>query len=239
MLKYFTKCEDELNNTLIDEMLRFSNCDLNDSLNDKSKRVHFTPNFSDFLNVVDNISLTSMDSDLSIDLKNELGVCLDRLKADANAVLALTTNLNQETGNKEVDKEDDQINSLNSQLKNEIQLRNELNEQLNETKDYVKNLENERTCLENEVEQLLAKQKVLENDLSKYKERISDLIECGQKEIVSEGFGENRSSYRRSLSMFYFRNSTDSLILPEASKKSQNFLKARGIFVLYCTSFVH
>lgn len=211
LLKYFTKCEDELNNTLIDELLKIgleqnlnqseTNIDQS-SLNPDSltilTRVHFTPDFSDFLNVVDNTTTSLDTTDLSLDLKNELGSCLERLKADANAVLAMTINprpIVTSADNKNNDNKllQDKINSLARQLKSENQMRNDLS-------DYVKNLESERDCLDKEIENLLAKQKVLENDLDKARERIANLIECAHKEIVSEGFGENKSVTTRSLS---------------------------------------
>lgn len=215
LLKYFTECEDELNNTLIDELTKNYEANLSDSITDISKRVHFTPNFNDFLNIVDNTSLTSFDSaDLSVDFKTELDSCLDRLKADANAVLALTSNLNirpqkDENNGADLKPLEEKVTSLTRQLKSEIQVKNNLNEELIDLRDYTKNLEAERLSMEQEVEQLLAKQKVLENDLCKAKEKISDLIECGHKEIVSEGYGENQSITEKTLSMIYqlyFRN---------------------------------
>lgn len=201
LLKYFTQCEDELNNTLFDELLKHYETNLTDSLNESSKHVHFTPDFSDFLNIVDNTS--SLDSrDLSIDLKNELGACLDRLKADANAVLALTSNsptkLNEEVG--DVKPLEEKINLLVRQLKAELQTKSDLNDELHDLRSYVKSLEVERGSLVGEVDQLVGKQKVLETELGRAKEKISDLIECGHKEIVSEGYGENKSFTSRSLS---------------------------------------
>lgn len=230
LLKYFTECEDELNNTLVDEILKQNIdknvnrtdpnfVDTNESLN-ITKRVHFTPNFNDFLNIVDNTSFGSLDSnDLSIEFKNELGSCLERLKSEANAVLALTTNVhNVENVDNKVTKCDDNscnsskiledeqlanlektIVSLTRQLKTETSMKNNLNMQLNTVSDHVKSLEEERISFENEIEQLLQKQRILENGLRKAKEKIADLLECQQKEIVSEGFGESISGKNRNL----------------------------------------
>lgn len=226
LLKYFTKCEDELNNTLIEEILKhgfeknlshLEDVNLStsfnpDSVNTSLKRVHFTPNFTDFMNIVDNSTMSSLDSkDISIDLKNELSVCLERLKSDANEILALTTNLNIKSDQAELEvKEnkslslDEKVSSLTRQLISETQAKNEIVSELNEIKNYVKNLEIDRVNLENELGQLLEKEKVLENNLEKAREKISELIECGHKEIVSEGYGENQVLNLRGSKYFTF-----------------------------------
>ncbi|XP_022916668.2 early endosome antigen 1 isoform X1 [Onthophagus taurus] len=170
LLKYFTKCEDELNKTLIDEILKqgFENnqLDQNETLDNSSitesfiKRVHFTPN----LNFID----SSIDS---VDFKNELGTCLDRLKSDANTILALSSNINQKPH-----KNDDFLLESN---------------QLKEAKEYIKTLESERNHLENQIEHFMVKQKTLEKDLENSNRKITELIECGRNEIVSEGYGES------------------------------------------------
>lgn len=223
LLVFFTKCEDELNKTLVDEILKYGfdkdltqiENELNDSVDSSAsknelddsptritKRVHFTPNFGDFMNMVDAASVTSLDSkDLSFDLKNELGSCLERLKSDANAVLALTTtgvphNRDISTGysanvEKNVAVLEEKISSLTRQMIADSQIKSDLAVEVEKMKDYVRNLESEREGLENQLEELIDKQKVMERDLLEANKRIGDLIECGHKEVVSEGYGQD------------------------------------------------
>lgn len=258
-MKYFTECEDQLNNTLVDELFKQGldknltqlEAELNDSSSSSTsevpnvKRVHFTPNFTEFMTILDSSYIDLPDSkDFSLDLKNELGACLERLKNDANNILALTANLqnrkndiieltenksnlnenvNEDEGNEKKsgavhisfeDKEnelnksfsfenkeirtlnrslslEEKISSLTRQLLEENQAKNNLMFQLNEMKEYVTNLESERVSLENQMEEMLTKQKITEGELHKAREKITELIECGHKEIVSEGYGES------------------------------------------------
>ncbi|CAG9773315.1 unnamed protein product [Ceutorhynchus assimilis] len=115
LVQYFTQAEDELNNTLVDNLVKQNNetslnlsqleADLNqdsssggttnssrvfDSLANKT-RVHFAPNFGELINMIEHQSQHHDESiDISIDLKNELGMCLEKLKQEANAILTLT-----------------------------------------------------------------------------------------------------------------------------------------------------
>ncbi|XP_063915449.1 pericentrin isoform X3 [Zophobas morio] len=201
LLKYFTQCEDELNNTLVEELVTKNFTQIENELEITSprdslsniKRVHITPNFNDLITLIDN----SADNDLeSIDLKSELGSCLQKLKSDANAILALSTAFNKETEKIDVPKTksgslEKEMTSLTRKLINETQIKNELAEQLSEAKSIVQSLETDRGALENQLELLLESQKVLENDLLHAREKIAELIENGHKEIVSEGYGEN------------------------------------------------
>ncbi|KAJ3623780.1 hypothetical protein MTP99_017443 [Tenebrio molitor] len=201
LIKYFTQCEDELNNTLVEELIT-KNCiqienesevtSPRDSLG-SVKRVHITPNFSDLINLIDNSPENDLDS---IDLKSELGSCLQKLKSDANAILALTSNLNKNDEKIDVPRSknaslEKEMTSLTRKLISETQIKNELVEQLSEAKSIVQSLETDREALENQLEQLLERQKILESDLFKSKEKIAELIENGHKEIVSEGYGED------------------------------------------------
>lgn len=112
LVKYFTQAEDELNNTLVDSLVKRSNDsftleqleeELNldvssggttnssrifDSLSNKT-RVHLAPNFSDLINMID-YQQDDDSVDIAVDLKNELGMCLAKLKHEANAVLTLS-----------------------------------------------------------------------------------------------------------------------------------------------------
>lgn len=188
LMKYFTKCEDELNNTLVDELLKQgfdkSITQIEGDLME-FKRVHITPDFTEVLSALD----ASLDEkDVSSDLKNELELCLEKLKSDANAILALTVNLQ---GKPSIDNDtplEEKIASLKRQLLNETHQKNELNHQLSQINDCIKNLEDEKEQLEHQNEMLIEKQRVTENSLKRAHEKIAELIE--HKEVVSEGYGE-------------------------------------------------
>lgn len=185
LVKYFGRCEDELNNTLVDELVK-NGFDRsltqieNELMLEDSKRVHFTPNL-DFSSILENSALSSLDS---MDVKNELQSCLEKLRSDANAILALTTNLQR----KEEPQVDEKVSSLCAQLE--------------ETKKYVQGLESERDQLENHSEMLLEKQKVMEEDLCKAKSKIAELVDNGRKEVVSQGYGENPGTRESILGKF-------------------------------------
>lgn len=155
------------------------------------KRVHLTPDFSEVLTILDANSLDQKD--LSLDWKNELELCLEKLKADANAILMATMNMQGRPSIENVKDSnvDERMSSLKRQLINETHLKNDLNAQLSEAQNYVNSLESERERLEKQNDLLLEKQRVMESDLSKAREKIAELIESGHKEIVSEGYGEN------------------------------------------------
>lgn len=197
LVKYFTQCEDELNSTLVEELLskNFSRFE-DDSVTslgggDDVKRVHLTPNFDDLINFIDNSTENELDS---VDLN--LSSCLEKLKADANAILALTSNFRNEDDGKiknpvrRTSSLDREVTSLTRKLINETQIKNELKEQLTDAKCIIQSLENERGALECQLEQLLDRQKNVESDLFKAREKIAELIENGHNEIVSEGYGE-------------------------------------------------
>ncbi|XP_031352709.1 A-kinase anchor protein 9-like isoform X3 [Photinus pyralis] len=124
LLKYFRECEDELNNTLVDELLKknigrnLTELEIELNLNDESishlggkKRVHFTPK-------VDKIISATPDGDtnISLDMRNELEACLHRLKADANAILNLSLTFNKPRTDDEVP-----IDSTNRDLSIELE----------------------------------------------------------------------------------------------------------------------
>lgn len=201
LLKYFTQCEDELNSTLVEELFNKGVSQMED---EENKRVHITPNFNNLINLIDN----SPESDLeSIDLKGELGVCLQKLKSDANTILTLTSNLTE--GNVEDRQKhrksgclERQLSSLTRKLIDETQNRNELSEKLNESRSVVQSLESDRMALEKQLEEVLERQKVLEYDLGIARQKISELIENGHKEIISEGYGENGNRAMHNLGEF-------------------------------------
>lgn len=191
LIKYFTQCEDELNNTLVEELItkNFTQIekDLESTIHEDVKRVHLTPNFNDLIELIDN----SPDKDLdSIDLKSELGSCLEKLKSDANAILQLSTSFSKEK-NEIPRRKSDEFTSLTRKLINETQIKNELIEKLSEAGSIIQLLETDRGALDTQLEELLERQKILESDLLTAREKIAELIENGHKEIVSEGYGED------------------------------------------------
>lgn len=110
-MKYFAVCEEEVNNTLINEVLRRqlsesvftseenlskdSNIPLSEvrcrnSSNQPIKRVHFAPQFSKITSIVnsDNKTLQSLiDEDMDEKLRKELKVCLRRLRSESMEIL--------------------------------------------------------------------------------------------------------------------------------------------------------
>lgn len=217
-MKYFTKCEDELNNTLVEELLKQGidkdlcklDLDMNDSYQSsiseklelsiastKVKRVHFTPDVSGIITLLDDTNKENIDTtkDISYEFANELQLCLERLKSEANAILAATNNfkvktpeLPPEDSNKGVE---DKLSSLTRKLITEKQDKNDLSLQLENAKEYIQNLEVDKLSLEGQLDQITAKQHHLVAELDKAKEKIINLVESGRKEVVSEGYGEN------------------------------------------------
>ncbi|CAG9862887.1 unnamed protein product [Phyllotreta striolata] len=183
LVRYFTQCEDELNNTLVDELLK-NGFDKNltqieeelnltiSSPNSSSKtsdstvtRVHLIPNVTDLINLIESSSTEDGDSrDISIDLKNELELCLEKLKHEANAILALTNNIRSSTdpSTKNLNLEE-QVSSLTRKLFIEGQVNDDLESQLKEIQVYAETLEKEKDH------------------------------RSGQKEIISESYGEQDS----------------------------------------------
>ncbi|XP_076270535.1 uncharacterized protein LOC143202700 isoform X3 [Rhynchophorus ferrugineus] len=210
LLSYFTQAEDALNNTLVDELLRQGDKNLEDEVNldtssattNSSKildslthitRVHLTPNFSELINMIEHQSQNSDTSiDISVDLKNELGMCLEKLRQDANTILTLTNNLpkvqneNASPGGGVEDK----LNSLSKNLLQETQQKERLKQELCDSNEIISSLEKHKDILESRVDELLEKINVLESELKQTKYKIAELIENGRKEVVSEGYGE-------------------------------------------------
>ncbi|XP_014473124.1 PREDICTED: A-kinase anchor protein 9-like isoform X2 [Dinoponera quadriceps] len=111
LVKYFAVCEEEVNNTLINEVLRRQlsesafNCEENlskdnntpvseaqckDLSNQLVKRVHFAPQFNKITSIVnsDTRTLQSLiDEDADEKLRKELKACLRRLKSDSTEIL--------------------------------------------------------------------------------------------------------------------------------------------------------
>lgn len=180
LLRYFTQCEDELNATLVDELLA-------SNLEDESvKRVHLTPNVDDLMQLIEtNSSFDDSESNnISIELKNELGSCLEKLKTDANAILSLTNVLIQKPSNE-----------LHDKLSNERELKEKLMQEMRTAIGLIETLENDKEEYEKRFEEVLQRSNMLESELHQAQQRISELIENGQKEVVSEGYGVGQSTH--------------------------------------------
>ncbi|KAK5641438.1 hypothetical protein RI129_009985 [Pyrocoelia pectoralis] len=198
LLKYFSECEDELNNTLVDELLKqnigknLTELEFELNLNESSfgrfsniskKRVHFAPKVDEIISAIHDT-----DTNISLDVRNELDACLERLKSDANAILNLSLTFNQQEPKAQSDGEV-RIASLTRQLATESKMKKDLIVELDEARKFAQNLDIDRTNLENQIEDLINKQKILEKDLNLSREKIAELIENGPKELVSKGYG--------------------------------------------------
>lgn len=222
LLKYYTQCEDELNNTLVEELLKQGfdknvggreDTDLNNSSMSSSNktgdnseanvtRIHITPNFNELITLIENNCRDHDDSkDISIDLQNELGVCLAKLKQEANTILTMTANMSKQNNSmtKEVKSTSTQekINILTRQVITETQAKEKLREELDELMNYVNSLEKEKEEIETQLEQVISKDHILEAELVQANSKIAELIENGHKEIVSEGYGDGSSLHRQ------------------------------------------
>ncbi|KAF5283599.1 hypothetical protein FQR65_LT13805 [Abscondita terminalis] len=212
LMKYFSECEDEVNRTIVDELLKQSlgknlteleiELNLDDESNETNrtsltsvgkKRVHFKPNFEEIISTIDDTG-----ANLSLELRNELESCLERLKSEANEILNLSLNYNKPEVKTESESEV-RIASLTRQLVSEGKRKRDLELDLEEARSFVQNLETERCNLENQVEQLINKQKVLEDDLNKARAKITELSESGHKELMSKGYGDLSNTETRSL----------------------------------------
>lgn len=104
--KYLTKCEDELNNTLIGELVKteaakkddtscaihsLSDCD--STIDEENvRKVHFAPNSFEIMNLLKEEESLDVSHDRNISIiECELNACLERLKNEAAAVLHLTS----------------------------------------------------------------------------------------------------------------------------------------------------
>ncbi|CAG9773309.1 unnamed protein product [Ceutorhynchus assimilis] len=219
LVQYFTQAEDELNNTLVDNLVKQNNetslnlsqleADLNqdsssggttnssrvfDSLANKT-RVHFAPNFGELINMIEHQSQHHDESiDISIDLKNELGMCLEKLKQEANAILTLTA---LPKGNNSTTEE--QIALVSKQLVFETQHRDRLKAELVDANLIIAALEKEKEVLEARSDELFNKVTILESDLEELRYKMAELIENGQAEVISVGYGEGGNATSQDL----------------------------------------
>lgn len=200
LMKYFTQCEDEVNNTIVDTLVRQGmeknltdiERELNDSTssskseltNSLGKRVHIAPNIKELLTIIENSA--EKPTELS-DFRNELDICLDNLKAEANEILELSVNFSQKNPDNVL--RDTTINSLTRRLIDEVRMKQEYKDQAIEMRNVIDTLENERLVLERQVTELVEKSNVTQEELEKARVKIAQLVEDGRREIVSEGFG--------------------------------------------------
>ncbi|KAG5898706.1 hypothetical protein JTB14_030655 [Gonioctena quinquepunctata] len=172
LLKYFTQCEDELNNTLVDELLKQG----------------FDKNLSQ---IEDELNLTHSSPSSSSKTSDSLA---NVTRHDANAILALTTNIPKQGLVVDAPKNyslEEKLTSLTRQLITESQAKEKLKEELEDASRYAESLEREKDQLGAQLDQVIARDNILEADLAQAKTRIAQLIENGHKEIVSEGYGED------------------------------------------------
>ncbi|XP_029163960.1 A-kinase anchor protein 9-like isoform X2 [Nylanderia fulva] len=113
LINYFAVCEEEVNNTLINEVLRRQLTEsvhesvfthegnLNDNnlsetqckdqrSNQSIKRVHFAPQSSKINSIVNSDNKTLIEEDIDEILRKELKACLRRLKSDSTQILNLS-----------------------------------------------------------------------------------------------------------------------------------------------------
>lgn len=121
LAKYCTVCEDDLNNTFIEELQKHGvlnksfksvgdtdeniENDFNESgMSIQQKRVKFAPDMSGILSIVDDPSLVeyiTQNKDLSSDFRINLEDCLERLRSEALTILGLSEHMvkkNKEEG---------------------------------------------------------------------------------------------------------------------------------------------
>jgi len=185
LVNYFAVCEEEVNNTLINEVLKrqltdpsfineenlSNNAILSETphknpSNQQIKRVHFAPQSTKIASIVnsDNKMLqTLVDEGIDEILRKELKTCLRRLKSDSTQILNLSLS----------DGEDKIVSSSNENLLSKIN--EELSLKLNHAEALIINYQEEIEQLKVHILEL---QRKLINAESK-------------KEIITEGYGES------------------------------------------------
>ncbi|KAL6263194.1 hypothetical protein P5V15_005994, partial [Pogonomyrmex californicus] len=186
LVSYFAVCEEEVNNTLINEVLKkqltesvFTNeenlrqddnttlPEIQNSSNQQIKRVHFAPQSSKITSIInsDNKTLQSLiDEDIDEILKKELKACLRRLKSDSTQILNLSF----------FDVEDKTISSSNENLL-VSKINEELTLKLNHAEAVIMNYQEEVEQLKVHILELQGKLINAEN----------------KKEVITEGYGES------------------------------------------------
>lgn len=103
LAKYCTVCEDDLNNTFIEELTKHGVLNLSTGLpveetneNVQQKHVKFAPDMSGILSIVDDPSLVefiTQNKDLSSDFRVNFDDCLERLRSEALTILGLSEHM--------------------------------------------------------------------------------------------------------------------------------------------------
>lgn len=198
LVKYFVVCEEEINNTLITEVLKrqlsnsvdnertmqtdetekSKNKEANFKLNTsqlKIRRVHFAPQTTEIISIINSNNETLQNifkenDGITEKLKQELNSCVRRLKSESAEILGTSSNTTMSSTTSE---------DQHSALAKEIAWMNKVNEELNS-----KLLEAESLIMnyQEETEQL----KVTILDLQRKLINIES-----KKEIITEGYGEN------------------------------------------------
>lgn len=191
LVNYFAVCEEEVNNTLINEVLKrqltesafideenlnksdstiLSEMHDKDPSNQQIKRVHFAPQSSKITSIVnsDNKTLQSLvDEDIDEILKKELKACLRRLKSDSTQIL-----------NRSLSDGEDKITSQDH-FSNENLLASKINEELslklNHAEALIMNYQEEVEQFKLHILELQRKLISAEN----------------KKEVITEGYGES------------------------------------------------
>ncbi|XP_018308232.1 A-kinase anchor protein 9 isoform X3 [Mycetomoellerius zeteki] len=191
LVNYFSVCEEEVNNTLINEVLKrqlsesaftdeenlnksnntvLSETPHKDPSNQRIKKVHFAPQSTKIASIInsDNKMLQSLvDEDTDEILKKELKACLRRLKSDSTQVL----NLSMSEGENKI-----ALSSNDDLLASKI---NEINEELSLKLNHAEAL---IINYQEEVEQLKVHILELQRKLISVESK---------KEIITEGYGES------------------------------------------------
>ena len=141
-----------------------------------SRKVHFAPDASGIMSLIEEDRLMKyMESnrDVSLDLRLELEGCLERLKAEATAVLGLSGVLPKtvQITREAVELLEKKISTLTARLDAEVKSKDEL---IQQTEEYLKETEDARIQIDG------------------LRSRVAELErELGKREDVSEGYGES------------------------------------------------
>ena len=151
-----------------------------------SRKVHFAPDASGIMSLIEEdrlVEYMERNKDVSVDFRSELEGCLERLKAEATAVLRLSNALPKTV---QVSREammmlEEKISTLTSRLEVEVSSKDELLAELQRAQENMNETEDVRVQLDS-----------LEMELQAAKSRVAELErELGKREDVSEGYGEN------------------------------------------------
>ncbi|XP_046668965.1 pericentrin-like isoform X3 [Homalodisca vitripennis] len=181
LAQYLTSCEDELNKSVVGELLKMASPHLtstvhtsdveassdseSESHNDQ-RRVHFAPDVSALVSLLEDDCLENTSVDVSLQLRAELESCLERLRGEAAIVLGLTQGRATST------MEDRRLTSLTRQLIEEKKAKEEALIHLEELQDQVQKYESELKDLH---------KNLVETKDKMIKEKIAEEVELRQR----------------------------------------------------------